>query len=257
VKIGKKIIKVKSCPSTNDTAKKMAVEEAEEGTVVLSEEQTRGKGTKGREWFSVRKKGIYASIILRPPKPDISLLPLIAALAVRDAVFECLGISINLRWPNDLVWEEKKLGGILCESNFLGSVINYVIVGIGLDVAHRRKDFPDEIVSKSTSLSIITQRPIEISSLLGKLWQHLDRWYKLFLQDKEEEILKYFQKYSVFLLGQNLAIETAEGHIFGIYRGIDSRGRLCLEISGDKRLFFASQIMDIKESKEDGHAFSD
>jgi BirA family biotin operon repressor/biotin-[acetyl-CoA-carboxylase] ligase len=136
MEIGAKIVRVESCPSTNDLAKELALSGEKEGTVVISEEQTQGKGTKGRSWFSARRKGLYLSVILTPPSPKISLLPLVAGLAVSDAVFSTVGIRTSLKWPNDLVWEGKKLGGLLCESGYLGNRVNYVILGLGLNVSH-------------------------------------------------------------------------------------------------------------------------
>jgi len=158
MEIGAKINRIKSCSSTNDLAKEMALSGEEEGTVVISEEQTKGRGMKGRKWYSARRKGIYLSVILRPPHSNISLLPLVAGLAVTDAVFDSAGLRIKLRWPNDLIWGKKKLGGILCEGGFLGDRINYAILGIGLNVNHGRGDFPEEIRHQATSLKLYQRK---------------------------------------------------------------------------------------------------
>ena len=116
MRIGVKIHRIKSCPSTNDAAKELAMAGGKEGTVIISEEQTRGKGTRGRNWYSARKKGIYLSVILHPSRPNISLLPLMAGLAVNEAIFSTLDIRTKLKWPNDLLLDNRKFCGILTET---------------------------------------------------------------------------------------------------------------------------------------------
>lgn len=247
MEIGAKIHWIESCTSTSDLAKELAHEGAEEGTVVIADEQTRGRGMKGRTWYSAKKKGLYISCILRPEKTNISLIPLLAGLAVSEAIFEMLRLRIKLKWPNDLVWEKKKLGGILCETGFLGSKANYSILGIGLNISHRSEDFPEDIRAGATSLRLIAKRAIDERVLLGKLWRALNHWYCLFCQGERGRIISAFQENSTVPLGKELALVTQEGETSGVYRGIDSDGGLILEINGEKRTFFAAEIKKIKE----------
>ena len=250
MKIGEKILRVESCPSSNEVAKELAEQCIQEGMVIIADEQTRGKGTKGRTWFSVRKKGLYMSVILRPSRSDISLLPLMSGVALCQALFQAEGVFVQLKWPNDLVWKKRKLGGILCESSFSGNRLNYVILGFGLNMSHQREDFPEEIRSTSTSLRLITKRGVVEEVLLEKLWDALDNWYSLFLQGMEKKIVKAYLEYSLFPLGETISVETYKGHEFGIYHGIDSHGSLILELGGKKRTFFPAQIRVIKRLKE-------
>lgn len=245
MKIGKIIHRVESCTSTNDLAKIRAEEGAEEGTVIISQEQTKGRGTKGRSWYSAKNKGLYASVILYPEKPDVSLLPLMAGLAVKEAINESLMISVGLQWPNDLIWENKKLGGILCESDFLGSRLNYIILGIGINLHHEKEDFPQDIRPLATSLRLVTSKKVDEDGLLQKLCQALDRWYQLFCQGEGKKIAKAYQKNSFLSPGQKLALESERGEISGIYRGIDSRGGLILEEGGRMTSYFSVQIKAI------------
>ncbi len=134
-----------TCVSTNDVAKALAAEGADDGTVVVADEQTGGRGTKGRGWHSAPGLGLYASVILRPGRSDIALIPAMAGVAVAEAVRAAAGIEARLKWPNDIVWRGKKLGGILSESAFRGDEVGYVVVGIGLNLRHRRADFPADI----------------------------------------------------------------------------------------------------------------
>jgi BirA family biotin operon repressor/biotin-[acetyl-CoA-carboxylase] ligase len=252
MEIGVKIIRVKSCPSTNDLAKELALAGEEEGTVVIAEEQTKGRGMKGRKWHSTRKKGIYLSVILRPSHSNISLLPLVAGLAVADAVFNSVGMRVRLRWPNDLVWGKKKVGGILCESGFSGNKANYVILGIGLNLNHGRDDFPEEIRDQATSLKLISKEDMNKNFLLGKLWPALNRWYGGFLREEEEEIIHHFQENSTLPLGKEITLVTESGDVPGIYRGIDTQGGLILESQGKRRAFFSAEIKTMKDKTKEG-----
>jgi BirA family biotin operon repressor/biotin-[acetyl-CoA-carboxylase] ligase len=246
MKIGAKIHKYKTCTSTNDVAKEMALAGEEEGTVVVSDEQTKGRGTKGRSWYSARKKGLYLSSILYPSQPRISLLPLAAGLAANDAIFESTGIRVGLKWPNDLVWGKKKLGGILCESGFLGNKASYAIVGIGINLNHEREDFPEEIRPMATSVKLIMKKNIDRERLIQKLCKALNRWYVLFRERRNEEIVRSFQDYSILALGKEVKLLTETEEVFGKYAGIDSKGGLVLESQGKRKSFFSGEVRIIK-----------
>jgi BirA family biotin operon repressor/biotin-[acetyl-CoA-carboxylase] ligase len=249
--IGAKIVRVKSCPSTNDLAKELALSGEKEGTVVISEEQTQGKGTKGRSWFSARGKGLYLSVILRPPSPDVSLLPLVAGLAVSDAIFSSVGIRIGLKWPNDLVWEGKKLGGLLSESGYLGNRVNYVILGVGLNVSHGKDDFPEEIHPHAVSLKLITREDTDEKTLLKDLWQAMNHWYGQFVQGEKEGIINAFQEKSAMPLGSEVTLVVDEEEISGVYKGINSQGGLVLERGGKEKAFFSAEIKTAKDSQKE------
>jgi len=245
MKIREIIYRVESCSSTNDLAREMAIEGAQEGTVIISTEQTKGRGTKGRSWYSVKNKGLYLSIILRPENSNISLLPLMAGLAVKEAIFKTLKLSIGLRWPNDLIWKDCKLGGILSESSFLGNRVNYIILGIGLNLSQKKEDFPEEIRSIATSLKLITGKIVDEAALLRNLWKALNRWYLLFCQGQGHKIVWSFEKNSIFPPGKKITVESEKGLTTGIYRGIDSFGGLILEAGRKKTSFFSTEIKAI------------
>ena len=251
MEIGAKIVQVKSCLSTNDLAKDLALSGEKEGTIVISEEQTRGKGTKGRSWYSTRKKGLYLSVILYPPLPDISLLPLVAGLAVSDAVFSSLDIRISLKWPNDLVWKGKKLGGILCESGYSGNRVNYAVLGIGLNLSHRENDFPEEIRDQAVSLKLISEEEPDEKILLGNFRQALSHWYGQFLQGKGDRIIVAFQEKSVLSPGKKVTLDTDRGEISGIYRGINPQGGLILESGEEETTYFSAEIKAVKDNKKE------
>ncbi len=239
MRVGAKIHRVKTCSSTNDLAKELALHGAEEGTVVMADEQTQGRGTRGRSWHSPRKMGIYASIIFRPPHSNISLLPLVAGLAIAEAISKSTGIEVKLKWPNDLVWRKKKLGGILCESGFLGNQLSFAICGIGLNVLHSRDDFPRDIRRQAVSLKSITKKEIDKEKVLRKLWPALDDWYSLFLKEDHKKIVFSFQERSSLSLGDKVFVKSEGKEFAGLYAGVDLQGRLILE-RGAERIYFSS-----------------
>jgi BirA family biotin operon repressor/biotin-[acetyl-CoA-carboxylase] ligase len=163
------LVRLASCLSTNDEAKRLARQGAPGGTAVVADEQTAGRGTRGRLWHSPPGLGLYLSIILRPPIPDLAGLPLRAAVAVRDAVRDATGIAAEVKPPNDLVFGERKLGGILCESAFAGGEPEFAIVGVGLNVGHGPGDFPPDLAATAVSLRIIADRRIDPASLIESI----------------------------------------------------------------------------------------
>lgn len=246
IRIGESICWVESCSSTNDLAKRLAEEGAEEGKVVVSEEQTKGRGRNGRKWFSVPRKGLYLSIILRPATLKISLLPLAFGVAVKEALDRALGLSVSLKWPNDILWRGQKLGGILMESSLSGNTIHFVIVGVGLNINHEREDFPGDLCTEATSLKLITGQEIDKAAFLQNLWNSCRLWYRYFLEDRRERIIEEFQESSAFPKGAGLDIETDTGPISGIFQGLDAEGGLILETSHGKKSFYSARINNVR-----------
>lgn len=225
----------------------MAIQGEPEGTVIIAEEQTEGRGTRGRVWYSEKAKGLYISVILRPRMRDMSLLPLVAGLAVRDALFEAVDLPVMLKWPNDLVFKGKKLGGILCEASFLGNAISHVVLGVGLNVDHDREDFPATFRSQATSLKILLKKKLDVQAFLIKLWEILDDWYGFFKEGKKAQIIRAFEEYSAFSAGDEIVVETENGGIGGKYEGIDLQGCLLLRTQGIQRSFLAAEVLRIKK----------
>ena len=243
--IGKRIHRIKSCSSTNDLAKELASAGEEEGTVVIADEQTRGRGRMGRDWFSAKNKGLYMSVILRPPMLTLSLLPLVASLAVRKGLLDSIGVEILLEWPNYLIWREKKIGGILCESCFLGNRLSYVILGIGLNLNHNPEDFPREIRKNAASLKMAKNERIKRKELLPELWSSLNLWYDYFLKGKDRQIVSSFEKSSALSLGKKVAVISERGRFEGTFKGIDLEGRLILQMAGRKKAFYSGEAQAV------------
>ena len=157
---GGRFIWLRSTESTNDHAIALAKDGAPGGTVVAADAQTAGRGRLGREWVSPGGLNLYFSIILRPELAarDIPLITLMCAVEAAGALRNVPGAQVKLKWPNDLLLEGKKLGGILVESLLRGSAVEFVVAGIGINVNSREEDFPSEVREIATSLFIAANR---------------------------------------------------------------------------------------------------
>lgn len=226
--IGGKIISFATLSSTNDVAKELALRGEEEGTVILAEEQTAGRGTKGRSWYSARSLGLYASIILRPTRADLSLLPLAMGLACREALNEAFNLGVVSKWPNDLILHKRKLGGLLLESSYAGRLPSFAIFGLGLNLNHEVDDFPEELKDKAISLRQACGRKIDRSILLEQLWPKINFWYRAFLQGEDEKIITSFEQGHIFLRGEEITVLHNGQEIVGLFDGFTLEGALKL-----------------------------
>lgn len=221
-----------SVVSTNDIARSLAQDGAAHGTAVLAREQTSGRGTKGRTWHSPAGLGLYASFILRGPLPAPHLLPLTVGLAASDAILEAAGVETRLKWPNDILFEGLKLGGILCEGSSLGTSGGFVVAGIGLNLGHAGADFPEELQGRATSLRLAAGRAVPVDPLWEALCRALERWYNVLARGDKEAIVAAFGSRSAFSPGEAVRVETAGGAYEAAYEGLDAEGRLVVRRAG-------------------------
>ncbi|MEW5901792.1 MAG: biotin--[acetyl-CoA-carboxylase] ligase [Acidobacteriota bacterium] len=243
--IGTIIHSLSTCASTNDLAKRLAQEGAVEGTVVTAEEQTKGRGTKGRSWHAPRGQGLYLSVILRPRRSDLSLLPLVAGIACAEAIREVSGIAVRLKWPNDVVWNGRKLGGILCESEFVGNRVKFAVLGIGLNLDQKPGDFPPDLRKTATSLRIAMRRGADREKLKRGLFAALDRWYSAFCRGRKGEIVRAYEAHLIIPKGKLIKVAKEKEKMTGTFCGIDSRARLVLKKDGRDILLFPAEILSI------------
>jgi BirA family biotin operon repressor/biotin-[acetyl-CoA-carboxylase] ligase len=248
--IGTVIHSFSTCPSTNDLAKRLAQGGATEGTVVTAEEQTGGRGTKGRNWHSPHGRGLYASVILRPRRADLSLLPLVAGIACLEAIAEAVGLEAALEWPNDIVWKRRKLGGILCEGEFLGNTVSFAVLGIGLNISQRKSDFPAALRGKATSLWLALGSEVDKAGFEKALWPALDRWYTSWVGGRRKQIVRAYESRLTIPIGTLVHVRRAGGILRGIFRGIDLRARLEVEQQGKKVLLSPAEILAIDYNEE-------
>ena len=172
-----KIYSFNTLSSTNDKAKEMASYE-EEGTVIIAEEQTKGRGRLGRNWISSKGKDILLSIILKPNfKPvQLQMIVPVAAAAVNMALRD-IGIESQIKWPNDIVIDGKKVCGILMELCSSGDSMNHVVLGIGINVNQDHKDIPEDLKDKSTSLKLVLNREVNQEELIEYVLNRFREYY--------------------------------------------------------------------------------
>ncbi|HOP60247.1 MAG TPA: biotin--[acetyl-CoA-carboxylase] ligase [Candidatus Saccharicenans sp.] len=216
-----------------------------EGTAVLADEQTAGRGTKGRRWHSPAGKGLYVSFLLRPPAPLLHLLPLAAGVATTETIRQLSGVEIDLKWPNDLLFKGKKIGGILCEAETAEKDRPYVIAGFGLNLNHRLEDFPEEVVGRATSLLLITGKSFPAEDFLHLLGQEFQFWYNKLKEGQVNSIIKIVEDRLTFSPGQALIIKEREGEVSGRFGGLAPDGSLILQIGQDRKKFYASEIIKV------------
>jgi len=177
--IGKKIIKYQEIDSTNDEARRLINQGAPEGTVIITEAQTKGRGKPGSGWFSPPGYGIYLSVILRPFKNpnDLSSITIIGANAVVGAIAKLSGFEAQIKPPNDVLINGKKVSGVLTERDASGNLV----MGIGLNVNNPADSFPDELKTTATSVRIESGRDYNREEFIRALIAELDREYLAYL----------------------------------------------------------------------------
>jgi BirA family biotin operon repressor/biotin-[acetyl-CoA-carboxylase] ligase len=218
-----------SLPSTNTKAMELAKEGAPEGTVVVAGEQTMGRGRHGRTWTSHRG-GLYLSIVLRPniDKGAVTVLPLMAGLAVSKAISTSCGLISTLKWPNDVMIGERKVCGIIAESSFSGDDLDHVVLGIGINVNNDLGALDEDVRERSTSLSTELGSEADLSIVYRDLMYILDMQYGRLLESGSQAILDDWTSRSS-TIGRDVQVETAQGTVEGRAMGVDGSGALILK----------------------------
>lgn len=219
--IGSQIYFFDELDSTNEYAKRI-LSDIKEGAVVFAETQTQGKGRLDRKWFSP-EGGIYMSVILFPDKP--LLIPVLAGVAICE-VFNTYDILLGIKWPNDILLNEKKVAGILIEM-----VDNAVIIGIGINL--NITEFPAELINTATSIFLETKKRFDKMMIYNDLCRELDYAYELLRKDKVNEILQKWRNYTV-MFGKTVSIETSDRVITGRVIDIGANGALILSLPDGK-----------------------
>jgi BirA family biotin operon repressor/biotin-[acetyl-CoA-carboxylase] ligase len=212
--------------STNRVALELAHAGEPEGTVVIAEEQTAGRGRAGRTWHSERATGIYMTILLRPPLSPVQapLLTMLAGLSAHAAIRAELNLSVDLKWPNDLVLNGKKLGGILTEMHAEPSAVKFVIVGMGINV--NQEKFPGELSTIATSLRIESGRRLSRLELLSRLLREFETDYNRFLREGSASVTQRFGEVSSFANGKNVRVTNGAASFTGVTAGLAPEGLL-------------------------------
>ena len=217
--------------STNVETKSLANSGAPEGTVVIAECQTAGRGRLGRRWVSPAGKGLLFSVLLRPTMPmeDAHLLTLVAAAAAAEAIETLSGTTVKIKWPNDLFIGDRKVGGILMEVAGEQDEVDWVVVGIGVNVNTEYSELPVALRRKATSLKMATGHEVDRSDLLATLLLALETQYAHAAGNGFERALSAFRERD-YLLSKSICVQTREGPVAGRASGIDESGALLVEL---------------------------
>lgn len=236
--------------STNDHAKLLSQEDRKDPILILAEQQTRGRGRHGRQWHSEPYLGLWFSVLFPPCRETevLEMLPIAAGVAVAKAIEKCLGMHPKLKWPNDLLINGKKFCGILCEHIFEGSKSRAHIVGIGMNTDHQTHDFKAELRESVTSLGLELCRPIDRVDVLCSTMWHLLRCFNRLRVSKVRELCREWHK-RAFALDHPIEIMTASGEKHGIFKGIDSQGRLILDENGVDTFFKVGEVLRARFTK--------
>jgi BirA family transcriptional regulator, biotin operon repressor / biotin---[acetyl-CoA-carboxylase] ligase len=223
---GKRIYHFFKVDSTNRVALELGHAGEPEGAVILGEEQTAGRGRSGRGWHSERAAGIYVTLLLRPKLAPVQapLLTMMAGLSAHTAIQTQTGLSVDLKWPNDLLIGGKKVGGILTEMHAEPAQVRFVIVGMGLNVNQER--FPAELAASATSLRVASGQKQSRLELLVRLLREFERDYNDFLSEGPAAVIERFTRASSYAQGKRVRVSNGKENFTGTTAGVGPEGLL-------------------------------
>ena len=225
------------------------------GLVMLADCQTAGRGRRGRTWHSPPQGNLYFSVIVVPRPgitrmtPWLTWVPLLSALAGADCLSQQTGLPVSVKWPNDLLIHDKKIGGILCEQTTTAEKTMAIVIGIGLNVNADLSDFPDDLRQGATTLAAEAGRPFDrvalLADLLLRLEQRLDR---LFLEGPTGTIGEFTQRCST--VGKTVRVTLEEqGVVQGIAESIGPDGCLRLRVASSESPTHPSTVLDVRSAE--------
>jgi BirA family transcriptional regulator, biotin operon repressor / biotin---[acetyl-CoA-carboxylase] ligase len=226
---GKRIYHFFKTDSTNRVGLDLGRAGEPEGAVILAEEQAAGRGRAGRAWHSERAAGIYVTLLLRPKLAPVQapLLTMMAGLSAHAAVEKVTGLAVDLKWPNDLLIRGKKVGGILTEMQAEPGLVQFVIVGIGLNV--NQEKFPGELANIATSLRVETGKAQSRMELLVRLLREFESDYNRFLREGVSSVVRRFEVISSYASGKRVRVTNGAESYVGTTAGLGPEGLLQVE----------------------------
>jgi BirA family biotin operon repressor/biotin-[acetyl-CoA-carboxylase] ligase len=243
-RLGRSILFSREIDSTNEWAKELALNGAYEGTVVIVEIQTAGRGRLGREWVSP-SGGLWFSLILRPKlrPPEAVKLTFVAGLAVAKVLREMFDLKVETKWPNDVLVNGQKICGILTEMNTTDETVNFVIVGIGVNANFDvEKVLPEKLKKVVTSLENELGRKVQLENLFRALLEQLEKLYELFTKEGFKPVLEEWKNYAGFL-GQQVQVTSLSEELGGLALDVDCDGALVLRLEdGTRKQVFVGDV---------------
>ncbi len=239
--LGGKIYTFEVIDSTNNCARALASCWAPEGTVVIAEQQTAGKGRLGRTWQANPNENLTLSVILRPGNApgSVNLLPLLVSVAVSEAVQSLTGITPECKWPNDLLIGGKKVAGILLEGSLKKEELEFVVVGIGINV--NQTAFSPEIQNLATSLKLATGTDVNREELFKLILERLEAHYVSLKPGGFEPVLSLWQSRST-MAGKRVSVKSNGSVLTGTVKGLSPEGGLVLRSNGTEHTLLAGDV---------------
>ncbi len=245
--IGRNIFSYEEVDSTNDTAFKLGKDGIKEGACVFAEYQKKGRGRLGRRWESGRGKNLLLSVLLRPvlSPADVSKITLAAAVSVARAARDLTGADLGIKWPNDLLFKGRKVGGILTEMDAEADRVHFVVIGIGVNVNGVKKELPPE----ATSLKEIAGKTVSRLEFARKLLVELERDYAVFRRGSFDELALEWENLSV-TSGRRITADVLGRKVQGQAVGIDKQGALWIrKDNGLQERIFAGDVTLMRQSR--------
>lgn len=238
-----------STDSTNTQAKLLAAQDAPQGTVVMAEHQTGGRGRLGRSFSSPAGTGLYLSVILRPgcKGQDIMHLTCAAAVAVCDAIQSATGLRPGIKWTNDLVWDNKKLGGILTELSVDAKtgLVDYAIIGVGINCSQEAaEDFPEELRDMATSLSMVCKKAVSRGAVAVSLIRTLTALCDTFISEKAQLMARY--QANCITVGKQIVLLRGDERLYGTALSVEDNGALLVEFDDGSRQSVTSGEVSVR-----------
>jgi BirA family biotin operon repressor/biotin-[acetyl-CoA-carboxylase] ligase len=229
--IGRKLHAYDTVSSTNDVAKALALEGAEEGTVIIAETQTRGRGRMRREWFSP-EGGLWFSVILKPKTKakEVTKITLAVGVAIAKALKRQFNLNAEVKWPNDVLANGRKVCGILTESVTYGEAVKIVVVGVGLNADISLENFSRSIRDPLTTLKEELKTEVSLEPLLCEIFYHIEREYAVFLKQGFARILGEWKALASFI-GKDVEVTVFDGKFRGLAEDVDADGSLIVRLS--------------------------
>jgi BirA family transcriptional regulator, biotin operon repressor / biotin---[acetyl-CoA-carboxylase] ligase len=244
-----RVLRYGSVTSTNSEVARLAVQGAEEGLAIVADEQTAGRGRLQRAWSSPKGAGLYFSILLRPriAADRWPLITFAAALAVSDALLESARVQTDIKWPNDLLANERKICGILAEA-IETPTGRAVVVGIGINLTNDA--FPQGLSGVATSVKQESGEQSERETILAALLSAVDRWYSLLHEpDGAEKIVAAWTSRSSYAADKLVQVTNGDEVLQGITRGLESDGALRVETAHGIQLIRAGDVTSVRPAR--------
>lgn len=242
--LGRQIHHKKSIPSTQTLANQLASEGTKHGTVVIADEQTAGRGRMSRTWFSMKDQGVWMSMVLRPEilpiqAPQITLL---AATVLAQVLEDFCKVNVAIKWPNDILINGKKVAGILTEMQAEQDQVQFIVLGIGINVNQTLEMFPKELHDKATSLQIETNDRWDRIEIIQHLLLNFENRYEHYLTSGFSAIKNKWEKYG-YKIGEQVDISTPRKQWKAIILGIEVDGALIVKNEdGSMETLYSAEI---------------